>query len=260
MNYETISVEQKDGVGFLYLNRPQVLNALCEEMRAELLHFLPRAAADDGLRVLVVTGTGRAFSAGGDLNMFKHRYESYRKEGPGGTFANIDLPKAFSEFPKPVIAAVNGPAVGFGATMPLTCDVRIASSAARFCFAFVRLGLTPEFGSSYFLPRLIGHGKAAELVLSARTIDAREALEIGLVNRVVAPEALLPEAGNLAAEIARQPAGAVRAAKQMLRHGVHSTTEQVLAYEALTFQNAAHTREHYDAVCRTLERLKRPHA
>jgi enoyl-CoA hydratase/carnithine racemase len=120
--------------------------------------------------------------------------------------------------------------------------------------------LTPEFGSSYFLPRLVGYGKAAELVLTARMIDAREALEIGLVNRVVAPEALLPEAGKLAAEIARQPAGAVRAAKQMLRHGSHSTLEQVLAYEALTFQDAAHAREHYDAVCRTLEQLQRPGA
>jgi enoyl-CoA hydratase/carnithine racemase len=256
MNYQTISVEQKDNVGFLCLNRPQVLNALSEEMRAELLHFLHEASADDGLRVLVVTGKGRAFSAGGDLDMFKSRFEAYRRDGSSGTFANVDLPEAFSRFPKPMIAAVNGPAVGFGATMPLTCDVRIASTQAQFSFAFVRLGLTPEFGSSYHLPRLIGYGKAAELVFSARTIDAQEALEIGLVNRVVAPEELLPEAGKMAAEIARLPAGAVCAAKQVLRHGCHSTLEQVLAFEALTFQSAAQTPEHYEAVCKTIEQIK----
>jgi 2-(1,2-epoxy-1,2-dihydrophenyl)acetyl-CoA isomerase len=256
MNYQTISVDSKDNVGFLYLNRPQVLNALSEEMRAELLDFLPRAAADDGLRVLVVTGKGRAFSAGGDLRMFKSRYEAYRRDGSSGTFANVDLPEAFSRFPKPMIAAVNGPAVGFGATMPLTCDVRIASAQAQFSFAFVRLGLTPEFGSSYHLPRLIGYGKAAELVFSARTIDAQEALRIGLVNRVVAAEELLPEAGKMAAEIARMPADAVRAAKRALRHGSHSTLEQVLAFEALTFQSAAQTPEHYAEVCRKLDQLK----
>jgi enoyl-CoA hydratase/carnithine racemase len=256
MNYETISVEIKDNVGFLYLNRPQVLNALSEEMRAELLHFLSQAAADDGLRVLVVTGKGRAFSAGGDLNMFKSRYESYRREGSSDAFLNLDLPRAFIQFPKPMIAAINGLAVGFGATMPLNCDIRIASTQAQFSFAFVRLGLTPEFGSSYFLPRLIGYGKAAELVLTARMVDGQEALQIGLVNRVVAPEELLPEAGKMAAEIARMPAGAVRAAKQVLRHGSHSTLDQVLAYEALSFQSAAQTQDHYDALCRTMGQIK----
>ncbi len=256
MNYQTISVESKDNVGFLYLNRPQVLNALSEEMRSELLHVLQQAAADDEMRVMVISGQGRAFSAGGDLKMFKHRYETYRREGSGDTFSNVDLPRAFIQFPKPIIAAINGPAVGFGATMPLSCDLRIASEKAQFSFAFVRLGLTPEFGSSYFLPRLIGYGQAAEMVFTARMIDAREALQIGLVNRVVAHEDLLAEAGKMAAEIARMPSGAIRAAKQVLRHGGHSTLEQVLAYEALVFQNAAQTQEHYDAVCRMMEQIK----
>jgi 2-(1,2-epoxy-1,2-dihydrophenyl)acetyl-CoA isomerase len=140
--------------------------------------------------------------------------------------------------------------------MPLNCDLRIASVQAQFSFAFVRLGLTPEFGSSYFLPRLIGYGKAAELIFTARMLDAQEALQIGLVNRVVAHDDLLAEAGKTAAEIARMPAGALRAAKQLLRHGSHSTLEQVLAYEALTFQSAAQTPEHYEAVCRTMRQIK----
>jgi 2-(1,2-epoxy-1,2-dihydrophenyl)acetyl-CoA isomerase len=135
--------------------------------------------------------------------------------------------------------------------------VRIASEQAKFSLAFARLGLTPEFGSSYFLPRLIGYAKAAELVFTAKMIDAREALEIGLVNRVVAHENLLAETGKMAAEIAEMPLGAIRAAKQVLRHGSHSTWEQVLAYEALIFQNAAQTREHYDAVLKVMEQIKR---
>jgi len=259
MNYQTICLEKKDHVGLLHLNRPQVLNALSEEMRSELLHVLQQAAADDGLRVLVITGKGRAFSAGGDLNLFKHRYESYQRGGSDDTFLNLDLPRAFSQFPKPMIAAINGPAVGFGITMPLNCDVRIASTQAQFSFAFARLGLTPEFGSSYFLPRLIGYAKAAELIFTARTLDAQEALQIGLVNRVVAHADLLAEAGKMAVEIARMPAGAIRAAKQVLRHGSHSTLEQVLAHEALTFQRAAQTQDHYDAVCRTLAQIKSAH-
>lgn len=258
MNYQTLAVQSEGPVGFLYLNRPQVLNALSDEMRSELLHFLGRAAADDELRVLVISGKGRAFSAGGDLNMFKDRYEAYRREGPNKAFLNPDLPRAFIQFPKPIIAAVNGLAVGFGATMPLTCDVRIASVQAEFSFAFARLGLTPEFGSSYFLPRLIGSGRAAELVFTASMIDAQEALQIGLVNRVVAHDDLIQEAGQMAAGIARMPLGAVRAAKQVLRHGSHSTIEQVLAYEALTFQGAAETPEHYDAVCRRMAQIKDP--
>jgi len=256
MIYETLAVEKKGPVGFLYLNRPQVLNALSDRMRSELLHFLGKAAADDEWRVLVISGKGRAFSAGGDLNMFKSRYESFRREGPNDAFSNPELPRAFIQFPKPVIAAINGSAVGFGATMPLTCDVRIAAAQATFSFAFARVGLTPEFGSSYLLPRLIGYGRAAELIFSARMLDAQEALRIGLVNRVVASEDLIPEAEKLAVEIARMPAGAIRAAKQVLRHGSHSTIEQVLAYEALTFQGAAQTAEHYDAVCRTMDQIK----
>jgi len=255
MNYQTLSVEKNDFVSFLYLNRPQVLNALSDEMRSELLHVLRQAAADDEVRALVISGKGRAFSAGGDLNMFKRRYEAYRREGHSEAFSTPDLPKAFIQFPKPIIAAINGLAVGFGATMPLNCDVRIASEQAKFSFAFARVGLTPEFGSSFFLPRLVGYGRAAELIFTAKMLDAEEALQIGLVNRVVAHENLLTEAGQMAAEIARMPVGAIRAAKQMLRHGSHSTIEQVLAYEALTFQNAAQTQDHYDAVCRTMEQI-----
>jgi enoyl-CoA hydratase/carnithine racemase len=257
MTYNTIAVEKRDHIGLLFLNRPEVLNALSEEMSQELLHFLGAAAADDDIRVLILSGKGRAFSAGADLNMFKNRYEAYRESGQSVNAARVELPRAFIGFPKPIIAAINGPAVGFGATVPLNCDIRLASTQAKISFAFARVGVTPEFGSSYFLPRLIGYGKAAELVYTAKMFDAQEALQIGLVNRVVAPEELLPAAEEMAAQIAQMPVAAIRDAKKLLRHGSHSTLEQVLEYESLVFQNATQTQEHYDAVNRIMEELKR---
>lgn len=256
MDYQTIAVEKKGHVGILYLNRPEVLNALSEQMGNELIDFMTRAAADDDIRVLILTGKGRAFSAGADLNMFKENFLAYRQTGQSQNAARIELPKAFIDFPKPMIAMINGPAVGFGATLPLICDIRLASDQAGICFAFVRVGITPEFCSSYFLPRLVGHGKAAELVFTARMIHAGEALDIGLVNRVIPHDDLMAETEAMAQEIARMPAGAIRAAKALLRHGCHSTIEQVADYESLVFQSAAKTREHYEAVCRIMEALE----
>jgi 2-(1,2-epoxy-1,2-dihydrophenyl)acetyl-CoA isomerase len=256
MHYKTIAVEKKDLIALLFLNRPEVLNALCDEMGHELLHFLREAASDDTIRVLILSGKGRAFSAGADLNMFKTRYENYKRTGGSDNAARTELPKAFIGFPKPIIAAINGPAVGFGITLPLNCDIRIASNQAKFSFAFARVGVTPEFGSSYFLPRLIGYGKAAELIFSARMFEAQEALEMGLINRIVDPDDLLAEAERMAYQIARMPPAAVQAAKKLLRHGSHSTLEQVLDYEALIFQHATRTREHYDAVGRIMAELK----
>lgn len=257
MNYETIVVEKKGPIGFLYLNRPEVLNALSEQMGDELLDFMTRAAADNDLRVLILSGKGRAFSAGADLNMFKKRYLDFRETGQNQNAARVELPKAFIDFPKPIIAVINGPAVGFGATLPLICDFRLASDQARICFAFVRVGVTPEFCSSYFLPRLVGYGKAAELVFTAKMIQAREALDIGLVNRVIPHDDLMAEAEATARQIADMPPGAIQAAKAVLRHGSHSTIEQVMAYESLVFRSATQTQDHYDAVCRTMEALKK---
>lgn len=256
MDYKSICVERKDDIGILSFNRPEVLNALSQEMREELMDFMEEAAADDGLRVLILTGKGRAFSAGADLNIFKRRYETYRQEGQGDKSVGTDFPRVFIEFPKPLIAAINGPAVGFGLTVTLNCDIRLASRQAKFRCAFVRIGVTPEFGSSYFLPRLIGYGKAAELIFTARMFDAEEAFQIGLINKLVEHDNLLPEAEQMAREIAKMPSGAIRMSKQLLRHGSHSTLEQVLDYEELVFQQRTRTKEHYEAVCRTIEQIK----
>ncbi|MFC1535030.1 enoyl-CoA hydratase/isomerase family protein [Thermodesulfobacteriota bacterium] len=256
MDYKTIFIEKKGEIGFLYFNRPEVLNALSDEMRHELIHFLNQAAGDKGLLVLIITGKGRAFSAGADLNMFKIVYEAYRKEGESEAFGRTELPRAFIEFPKPIIAAINGPAVGFGLTVTLACDICLASKQAKFSCAFARVGVTPEFGSSYFLPRLIGYNKVAELAFTARMFDAEEAFQMGLINRVVEHENLLSEAENIANDITKMPSGAIQMAKQLLRYGNNSTLEQALEYESLVFQKAIRTKEHYEAVCRIIEQIK----
>lgn len=256
MDYQTIRIERSGHVQTLFLDQPEALNILTDEMREELLHFFLQAETDPDLHVLVVTGSGRAFSAGIDLNVLKERYETFTREGSQDASHRLRLPRTLMTFSKPIVVAVNGVAVGFGATMPLICDIRIASTKARFSFAFARLGVTPEFCSSYFLPRLIGSGKAAELVFRARMIDAEEALNLGLVNRVVPPEKLLVEARSMAEEIARMPAWALQMSKRLLRHGSQSTMQQTLEYEAAAFQQSCQTQEHYAAVCQMLDEIK----
>jgi 2-(1,2-epoxy-1,2-dihydrophenyl)acetyl-CoA isomerase len=256
VNYTTIASERKGAVGILYLNRPEVLNSFSEDMHGELLHFLREAREDDSLRVLVLTGKGRAFSAGGDLNMFKRAYEAYQRDGTESRVEGVELPKAFIDFPKPFIAAINGAAFGFGLTVSLICDFRIAAESAIFSCAFARIGVTPEFGSSYFLPKVVGYARAAELAFTAKEIDAREAYRIGLVNRVVPSEELMAVSETIANEIAVLPKEAIMMAKRILRHGSQSTVEQSLSYESLVFQYCTRTAEHYRTVCETLARLK----
>jgi 2-(1,2-epoxy-1,2-dihydrophenyl)acetyl-CoA isomerase len=256
VNYTTIASERKGAVGILYLNRPEVLNAFSADMDRELFHFLQGARSDDSLRVLILTGKGRAFSAGGDLNMFKEDYEAYQRNRTESRVGGTELPRVFIDFPKPLIAAINGAAFGFGLTVSLTCDIRIAVESAVFSCAFARIGVTPEFGSSYLLPKVVGYARAAELAFTAKDIDAREAYRIGLVNRVVPSEELMAASEALANEIAALPKEAIMMAKRILRHGSQSTLEQSLPYESLVFQYCTRTAEHYQTVCETIARLK----
>src|SRR4030042_5087840 len=184
MEYKTIELIREEEIAFIYLNRPNVLNALNETMRSELIQVLKETEEDDTVRVLILTGRGRGFCAGADLNRFVELQENDKVHKPKSRFGSVDFPRAFIQYPKPIIAAINGPSYGFGLTVTLTCDIRLASERQKFSFAFVRIGVTPELGSTYFLPRLIGYGKAAELIFTARPFDAHEALAIGAVNQV----------------------------------------------------------------------------
>ncbi|MGB1007244.1 MAG: enoyl-CoA hydratase-related protein, partial [Thalassobaculaceae bacterium] len=207
MTYQDIETATSDGVMTITLSRADKLNALSRPMRHSLLAAFDEADQDDKVRAVVVTGAGRAFCAGADLSKGEETF-NYEKRGElradglnrdGGGLVTLRI---FAS-KKPVIAAINGPAVGFGATMTLPMDIRLASRAARIGFVFTRRGVVPEACSSWFLPRLVGISQALQWTLSGRIFSAEEAAAGGLVSEVLAPDALLPRAQEIAAEIAR---------------------------------------------------------
>ena len=219
MDAEEIRQEVTDRVLTITLQRPDKLNAFTRRMRDELINAFERADADDEVRVVIVTGAGRAFCAGADLSAGPATFDyakrgvqdEERRDGGGRVSLRIFASK------KPVIAAINGPAVGVGVTMTLPMDIRIASSAARFGFVFARRGIVPEACSSWFLPKVVGLSRAAEWLYTGRVFDAAEALAGGLVSRVVPPDELLPAARALAREIAdNTSAVSVALSRQML--------------------------------------------
>ena len=221
MTFEQIRYTAADGIATITLNRPEKLNAVTSVLIQELLAAFEAADADDAVRVVIVTGAGRAFCAGADLSAGTQTFDGARRGRPepdgehrdGGGLVSLRI----YDLKKPVIAAINGPAVGFGITMTLPMDIRIASSAARIGFVFARRGVVPEACSTWFLPRLVGMQRAAEWVYTGRVFDAAEALAGGLVSRVVAPEALLSTAQALAREIADHTSGvSVALARQMM--------------------------------------------
>jgi len=256
MKYEDIELIRDEGIAFIYLNRPKVLNALNETMKVELIHALKETEEDDSIRVMILTGRGRGFCAGADLNRFIEAQENVNDQKEKLRFGSLDLPMAFIQYPKPIIAAINGPSFGFGFTVTLTCDIRLASERATFSCAFVRLGVTPEFCSTFFLPRLIGYGKAAELIFTARPFDAHEALEIGAINQVFPHHRLIPEAKKMAKQIASMSPIAVQKSKEILRHGMQSTLDQVIHYESMVFLNCMKTEEHQLALSKLLAQMK----
>lgn len=220
MDYEQIRYRVEDGIATLTLHRPDMMNAFTQGMVAEMLDAFDRADADDGVRAVIVTGSGRAFCAGADLSAGAGTFDADAwesgQEGPqrdsGGR-----LTLRIYDCKKPVIAAVNGPAVGIGVTMQLPMDVRLASEEARFGFVFTRRGIVPEACSSWFLPRIVGISRALEWTLSGRVFDAREALDGGLVRSLHPPGELLAAARALASEIAaRTSAVSVALTRQLM--------------------------------------------
>lgn len=215
MPFETITVDTQEFVTTITLNRPDRLNALTLRMADELYDVLHQQDQDDATRVFLITGAGRGFCAGADLTA-RGSGQSQASNAP--TLAER-MHQALVDIEKPIIAAINGVAVGGGCTLTLLCDLRIASSAAKFRLPFTSLGISAELGSTYTLPRLIGMGKAMELILTSKMILADEAEQVGLVNQVVEPEALLPTARQMAVDIAGLPPMSVRMNKRALKLG-----------------------------------------
>ena len=222
--YDRILVEITDHVGTVTLNRPEKLNAFDPDMCDDLLEALRMLAGADQVRVIVMTGAGKAFCAGADLGVLGTQGEQLVKAGK-------DIALTIRNAPKPVLAAVNGAAAGGGANLALACDYRLASDHASIGQVFHKLGLGPDWGGSYFLPRVTSISKALELVWSARMVPAAEAEQLGLFDKVVSPELLAPESKSLAQRWAGMAPLAVRKAKAALYRSLHSTLEEMLDVE-----------------------------
>jgi enoyl-CoA hydratase/carnithine racemase len=227
--YEQILYEVNDPIATITLNRPHALNAWTERMAAELKHAVARAEADPGAVAIVITGAGRGFCAGLDLQDAASG-SGIGGGGGGGLPPSLELrsapPIVLHAIDKPTICALNGGAAGYGMDLALGCDVRIAGASGKLAAAFTRRGVLPESGGTWLLPRLIGWSKAAELIFTGRTLDADQCLELGLVSRVVPDALLLKEARALAEEIAGNAPLAVQAAKRMMRMGLSEAFDE----------------------------------
>lgn len=256
MPYEHIRYEPRGGVALITLNRPERLNAWTQRMEDELIEAVNEAADDPAIGCLVITGEGRGFCAGADIGGFDRglkgegRARSKMLEERGSPEVPIALTRG-----KPVIAAINGAAVGVGLTMTMACDIRIASTAARFSARFVRVGLTPECGSSRYLPLVAGLPNALLLALTGRIIDADEALRRGLVDCIVEPDQLMPEAMKLAEEIAANPRDAVWMAKRLLHlNAVEADLRRVVTLESYSIRERQAEPDHREAVQAFIEK------
>jgi len=258
MSYTTILFEKKENVITITLNRPNKMNASNDEMAAELLKCFQDIEADKEAHAVVITGAGKAFCAGADLReRFLPKIEKRKQgalKGATGEFSELGA-LALSRIRKVTIAAVNGVATGVGCSLALGCDIRIASASAKFGFPFLRVGILPEFGSTYNLPRLVGIGKACELVFTGQTIEAEEAKEIGLVNKVVPGEKLMEEAYAMARKIGQMAPIALEVSKRVLYQGLRAPDLAAhLQYESLALVHLFGTEDHEEGVRSLLEK------
>ncbi|MGH9703429.1 MAG: enoyl-CoA hydratase/isomerase family protein, partial [Candidatus Acidiferrales bacterium] len=214
-NAPVLIEEHSGAIAILRMNRPERLNALNVELGRAIAEALARAAKDPAIRAVVLTGVGRGFCAGGDLALlYDVRKRNAAPELEKLLLAGKEICLTICDMPKPVVAAINGPAAGGGMNLALSCDIRIASDQASFSEAFARLGLYPDFGGTYYLPRLVGSARAAELFYTAETLSAADALRMGIVSHVVPQDRLEAETQALAERLAAAPPVAVRAVKK----------------------------------------------
>jgi 2-(1,2-epoxy-1,2-dihydrophenyl)acetyl-CoA isomerase len=222
LTYETILYDERDGIATVTLNRPERLNAYVPQMGEDVVAAFHAARDDADVRVIILTGAGRGFCSGVDLDALKAQ-QAGKESGPGPKLGEEAFLRSFPlelpEFPKPVIAAINGAAVGVGITMTLPCDVRIAAESAKLGVPFTKLGILPGLGSSYLLSRIVGEARARELVLTSRLVRAPEALEMGLVNKVVPDGQVLEAAREMASQMAACDPDAQAVAKRLFTHG-----------------------------------------
>ena len=256
---EKLLYQQDDHIVTLTLNMPETLNALTDnDLANDIVQAMHRINSDQSVRCAILTGAGKAFSSGGNLKHMKDKASIFAgdaidiKDGYRGGIQR--LAKSIWECEVPLIAAVNGPSYGAGCDTTCLCDIRIASTRATFAENFVKVGLISGDGGAWLLPRQIGLSRAAEMTFTADPVDARTALEWGLVSQVVEPDELLPAARNLAQRIACNPPRQLRMAKRLLREGMTTRLDALLELAA-AYQGACHqTEDHVEAVDALLEK------
>jgi len=254
MAYETISVSLEEGIAILKINRPKVLNALNRATLLEIQRALKELEKDPEIRVLIITGEGeKAFVAGADISEMAPMNPKEALEFSKLGHETLSL---IEEFPSPVIAAVNGYALGGGLELVLACDIILASENARLGLPEVTLGICPGFGGTQRLPRLIGKARAKELIFTGEMIDAKKAYEFGIVNKVVPQDKLLDEAKEIARKIAKNGPLAVRAAKRLVEKGLETSLRSGEAMEIEAWANLFATEDQKEGMKAFLEKRK----
>lgn len=241
------------------LNRPEAMNALSPEMSDGLVEAIEEAERDDEVRVLIVTGSGRAFCAGGDIKTMLARGEEERAAGALGKLRSLEapgrrIPVMLKKLSKPTIAAVNGIAAGWGCDLAMACDIRVAAGSARFTEAFVKRGLVPDGGSTWLLPRITGLDRACEMIFSGMVVDAEQALQMRLVTRVVPDDELSVAVEGLAAQIAANAPLAVQTAKRMIHDQLGMTIEQAMQQVGVFLFTMRESEDHREGVHAFLEK------
>ncbi|MEE8374561.1 MAG: enoyl-CoA hydratase [Dehalococcoidia bacterium] len=253
MSVEGLIFTRKDGIATITFDRPAKLNAVTEAMRTEVHRIATELRTDDEVKALIITGTGKAFSTGADASELTADYsgpiEPYILKRPMGWWI---LP--VRNFPKPTIAAIPGIVAGVTFSLALACDFRIASEKAKFSMVFIKRGLVPDGGATYYLPRMVGTSKALELMLSGDTFDAQEAERLGLVNRVVPHEQLMDAARELATKIANGPSVAIELTKRGVYRGVQNDLEPQLEFETLAQRICFQTEDFKEGITSFLEK------
>jgi 2-(1,2-epoxy-1,2-dihydrophenyl)acetyl-CoA isomerase len=252
---DTVLVERDGAVGWIRINCPERLNAFAGDMREQILAGLERFEGDEDVRCVVITGVGRAFSTGGDVRVMAELIERQdRASFDALVRIGATIVRMIHEMRTPVIAAVNGPAAGAGACLALACDLRVASETASIGFTFLRVGLHPDWGGSFFLPRLCSPGLAAELVFTGGMIGAERAERVGLFNRVVPPAELEHVTRGLAGQIAAAPAEVIAAAKRTLRASLSASLDEVLELEVAAQRAAFGSADFREGITAFLEK------
>lgn len=250
MSEKTVILTKDEGVAIIKLNRPKVYNAFNEQMSQEYIEVLKNVSEDSTVRAVVLTGEGKAFCSGQDLNDRKTLHDQGESISLGDSVRNRYNPmiKAVYYMEKPIVAAVNGPAAGAGCSLALACDFRFITPETRFIQAFVNIGLIPDSGSTFFLPRLIGSARALEMAMTGKEVRGEEAVNIGLANYIVPTEKLLDEAIAFAKKLANGPTVAIGLIKKAMRQTWTQTLEEALEFEAVAQDIAGKTEDFKEGV------------